>query len=81
MTKTAEITTRAAPIPAGAALGIATAACVIALSLVTVACGADAPAAGDEDAARLDRRGCLAASARARHHTGRSEPCRESTQN
>ena len=29
------------------------------------------PASTGEDAARLDRRGCLAASARARHHTGR----------
>ena len=43
MTKTTETITRASRIPAGTTAGIATAAGVIALSLVTVACEADAP--------------------------------------
>ena len=43
MTKTTENITRTTRIPAGGAAGIATAAGFITLSLVTMACGADAP--------------------------------------
>ena len=48
MTKTTENITRTARIPAGAAGRIATAADVIALSLVTVACAPDAPVADNQ---------------------------------
>ena len=49
MTKTTENITRASRIPAGAAAGVATAAGVIALSLVTVACAPGAPAPSQQD--------------------------------
>lgn len=43
MTRTTEIITRSTRTPAGLAAGLATAAGIIALSLVTVACETDAP--------------------------------------